>query len=111
MKLLAYILINGIAVFITANILPGIKVDSFITALLVAVVLGVINTFIKPLFILLTLPINILTLGLFTFVINAGMVLLTSSLVTGFYVESFLWALLFSIVISVISGLLNTITK
>lgn len=111
MKLLLSLLVNGIAVFVTAQILPGIRVDSFITALLVAVVLGVINTFIKPLFLLLTLPINILTLGLFTFVINAGMILLTSTLVAGFYVESFLWALLFSIVISIISSILNSFTK
>ncbi len=109
MRLLTLLLINGFAVFIAAYILPGVSVETFVTALVVAVVLGVINTFIKPLLLLLTLPITIITFGLFALVINGLMVLLASAIVPGFHVENFLWALLFSLVISLVSSLLNRI--
>lgn len=111
MKLLAYLLINGLAVFITGYILPGIQIDSFFTAVIVAVLLGVANTVLKPILILLTLPITLVTLGLFVFIINALMVLLVSSFVPGFHVASFFSALLFSLVLSLVSWFLNTLTK
>jgi putative membrane protein len=76
-------------------------------ALVVAVVLGFLNTIIKPILIILTLPIEILTLGLFTFVINACLVLLTSKIVGGFYVKSFWWALVFSLVLFLVNGILH----
>jgi putative membrane protein len=103
------LIISTIAVFVTAQILPGIHVDGFGTALVVAVVLGIINTFIRPLVFLLTLPINILTLGLFTFVIIGCLVLLVSAIVPGFKVDGFWWAVAFALVLAIINGFLNSL--
>jgi len=111
MKIIMKLLINAIAVFVTAKILPGVYIDSFVTALVVAVVLGVINTFLKPVLLLLTLPVTILTLGLFTFVINALLVLLAAALVSGFQVKNLLWALLFSLVLSLVNSVLQSLVK
>ncbi len=109
--LLINLIVNALAVIISAYILPGVKVDGFLTAVIVAVVLGVVNMFIKPILLLLTLPLNILTLGLFTFVINAFLVLLVSNIVPGFKVEGFLYALIFSLVLSVVSSFLYSLAK
>lgn len=111
MKLLIRLLSNGFAVFVTAYILPGITVDTFVTALVVSVILGVANTCIKPILILLTLPITIITLGLFTFVINAFLVLLVGTIVPGFQVDGFVSALLFSLVLSLVSSFLNSLSS
>lgn len=92
---------SALAVMIASYVLPGVKLDSFWSALWVALFLGLVNIFIKPLLILLTLPINILTLGLFTFVINALLILLASSVIKGFSVSGFWVALLFSIVLAI----------
>lgn len=96
-----------LAVMITAYLLPGVTLKSFFAALVVAVVLGFLNTIVKPILIVLTLPINILTLGLFTLVINAAIILLTSNIVKGFYVDGFWWALLFSLILSLVNAALN----
>jgi len=109
MQAILFLLINSLAVFATSYVLPGAHVNNFITAIIVAIVLGILNMFIKPILIILTLPINILTFWLFTFVINALLVLLASSIVPGFHVDGFLWALLFSLVLSVVSSFLNTL--
>jgi len=93
-------LLSALIILVLSYILPGVTVSGFITALAVALVLGLVNAFIKPILLLLTLPINILTLGLFTLVINAALVLLVSSVVPGFHVAGFWWALVFSIVLS-----------
>ena len=111
MMLAVNLIVNALAVIISAYILPGVKVDGFVTAAIVAVVLGAVNMFIKPILLLLTLPLNILTLGLFTFVINALLVLLVSNIVPGFRVEGFLYALIFSLVLSVVSSFLYSLTK
>lgn len=103
------IIINTVAIAITAYILPGVKVESVFVALVVAVVLGIINMLVKPVLVILTLPINILMLGLFTFVINGLLVLLASSIVPGFHIDGFWTAVLFSIITSVISGFLDAI--
>lgn len=110
MSMLIAIIISTIAVLVTGYILPGIKVDNVITALVVAVVLGFINAFIRPILILLTLPINILTLGLFTFVIMAFCVLLASWIVPGFMVNGFWWALAFAVVFAVLNNFLSALT-
>jgi putative membrane protein len=102
-------LISTLAVIITAYLLPGVSVRSFWTALLVALVLGIINAIIRPIFVVLTLPLTVVTLGLFLFVINAVLILLTSAVVPGFEVRGFWWALLFSLVLSVISWALHKI--
>ncbi|HEX6977090.1 MAG TPA: phage holin family protein [Patescibacteria group bacterium] len=106
LQILINLILSGVAVFISAYILPGIKVDGFVTALIVAVLLAVVNTFIKPLVSLLTLPINILSLGLFSLVINALMIMLVAAIVPGFKVDGILWALVFGIVLSLISSVI-----
>ncbi len=100
-------LLATIAVILAAYLLPGVQVSGWLAALAVAVVLGLINAFIRPVLVLLTLPINILTLGLFTIVINAVLILLTSKIVPGFAVSGFWWAALFSIVLFLINAVLG----
>lgn len=109
MIFLIHWLMTTIAVLIAAYVLPGVNVKGFVTALVTALVLGLINTFIRPILLILTLPINILTLGLFTFVINALLIMLTSAVVPGFDVRNFWWALLFGLVLSVIKWALSAI--
>ena len=104
-------LVATLAIIITAYLLPGVMIDSLWAAFIAALVLGIINVILKPILVILTLPINFLTLGLFTFVINALLVMLASWLVPGFGVDGFLWALWFSIVIAILNFFLNQITK
>lgn len=104
-------LLMVLAIFISAYFIPGVAIASFWSALWLALFLGVVNILVKPILILITLPINILTLGLFTFVINALLILLASSVIKGFSVSGFFVAMLFSIVLSVVSYLLNALVK
>ncbi|MCX5804640.1 MAG: phage holin family protein [Proteobacteria bacterium] len=105
----------AVSIIISSYIIPGVKINGFFSALWVAFFLGIVNVLIRPILILITLPINILTLGLFTFVINALLILLASSILKGFEVGGFWIAVLFSIVLSlinyVIGHLLGTKTK
>lgn len=107
MKLLVYLVISSVSIFIASYILPGIYVQNVVTVLVLAIVLGVLNAILKPILLLLTLPITIITLGLFIFVLNALMVLLAALLVPGFEVSGFFSALFFSIVVSIISWFLS----
>lgn len=109
MQALVSLVLSTIAVFVAAYILPGVQVDSLLTAVVVAVLLGLINAFIEPILFVLTLPITVLTLGLFTFVLMALMVMLVSALVPGFIVNSFWWALVFAFVLSVINAFLESL--
>lgn len=109
--LIIKLLINALAIYITAQVLPEVQLDGVQAALIVALVLGLINTIIKPILVFLTLPISIITLGLFTFIINAAMILLASYLVTGFTVPTFFSALVFSIILSIVSAVLTWIAK
>lgn len=102
MLLLRWI-INALALLIVANVVPGFEVSSFYSALIAALVLGFVNATVRWVIIFFTLPINILTLGLFTFVINAGMILLVSSVVKGFDVANFTAALLAAVILWLIS--------
>lgn len=111
MKILINWLLSALAIIAAAYLLQGVHVANFVTALVVALVLGIINAVLKPILVILTLPINVLTLGLFTLVINALLVLLASALVSGFVISSFWWALLFSLVLSLINAALHTIFK
>ncbi len=111
MGIIINLIVNGLAVYITAHVLPGVSVENFLTAVIVSVVLGLVNTFIKPILFILTLPATLLTLGLFTFVINVLMVYLVTTFVPGFHVDSFWSALLFSIVLSLISWFLRSLIK
>lgn len=97
------LLISSIAVLISAYVLPGVHVSGFIVALITAIFLGIANTFIQPVLLLLTLPITILTLGLFTFVINGLLVMLVAVVVPGFKVDGILSAVAFSIVMSLVN--------
>ena len=100
-------LINGFAVYAAAYLIPGVTISSFFDALIVALILALLNILVKPLLILLSLPINILTLGLFTFVIDAIIVLLAAVIVPGFGVDTFWIAILFSIVLALLSFVLH----
>ena len=98
--------IMTLAVLISAYLIPSVQVKGVFVAFVVALVLGIINAFLKPILLILTLPINILTLGLFTLFINAGLILLVGKIVDGFYVSNIWWAMVFSLVLSVVhSGL------
>lgn len=103
MRFILHWLIATAALLVAAYILPGVTISGFVAALITALVLGLLNAFLRPLLLFLTLPINLLTLGLFTFVINAGLVMLAGYLVPGFQVANFWWALLFSVVLTLIA--------
>jgi putative membrane protein len=107
MRILIKWLITTASILVAAYLLPGITVSSVGAALVTALVLGLINAIIRPILLILTFPLTVLTLGLFIFVLNALLVLLTSALVPGFHVEGFGWALLFSLVFSVVSFILH----
>lgn len=93
--------ISAMVIFSIAYVIPGVHVLDFTTALVVALILGIINAFLKPILLILTLPINILTLGLFTFVLNAILIILVSNIVPGFTVDGFIWALIFGVILSI----------
>ena len=109
MQFLIQWLIYAAAIGITAFLLPGVRVSGPVAALVTAAVLGLVNAILRPLLLILTLPINILTLGLLTFVINALLIMLTSAIVPGFRVSGFLSALLFSIILVVVNFILNVL--
>lgn len=104
-------LTSAVSILIASYFIPGVVVAGVWTALILALVLGLLNAIIKPILVFLTLPINILTLGLFTLVINALIVLLASSIVKGFEVGGFLNALLFSLLLTVIQTLFEMLFK
>ncbi len=105
------LIISTLAVLVSAYVLPGAHVDDFVTAVLVAAVLGVLNVFLKPLLILFALPAVIFSFGLFLIVINTFIILLTDELINGFEVEGFGSALLFSIVLWLVTSIFNAIQK
>ena len=103
------LLLNGVAVFVAAHVVPGITVQSPTSALIAGVILGVVNALVRPVLILLTLPFTLITLGLFLFVVNAICLGLVAWLVPGFALSGFLAALVGAIVISVVSWLLTAL--
>ncbi|HBH22840.1 MAG TPA: hypothetical protein DDY13_05390 [Cytophagales bacterium] len=105
MKLLIRLVLYALAVLITAHLLPGVSVESFLIAVIVAGVLTLLNVLLKPLLVILTIPITVVTLGLFLLVINALIIMLTDWLIGGFDVTNFWWALLFSLILSLINGI------
>jgi putative membrane protein len=113
MKFLIQLVISTLAVLISSYILPGVSIDgnSFLTALIVAAVLAFLNAVIKPIMIILTIPITVVTLGLFLLVINALMILLAARIVDGFHVNGFWWALLFSLILSLTTSVLEGVKK
>jgi putative membrane protein len=112
MGIIVNLIIQALSVFITAYLLQaGVLVKDFMTAVIVAVVLGIANVLVKPILFILTLPLNILTLGLFTFILNGLMILLVSVFVSGFSVKNIWWAILFSVILSIVSSILNSLAK
>lgn len=99
-------LLNSVSVYVTAKLLDGVEVENFWSAIFVAALLALVNIFIKPILIILSLPVTILTLGLFIWVINAALIMLVDAMVDGFKVRSFSWALIFGVVMSVINWIL-----
>lgn len=104
MNMIIKLLLNALLVFALAWALPGIQVESFWTALIVSVILGLLNIFVKPILIIITIPVTILTLGLFLLVINALVIQLAAWIVDDFVVVNFWWALLFSLILSVLNS-------
>ena len=111
MKLIIELLIKAFVLLVTTRLVPGFNIDSWTTALIVAFILGVLNIFIKPILLFLTLPATILTLGLFMFVVNALLLIIASKLVSGFQIESFGTAIIAAVVITIISSLVNLFIK
>lgn len=107
MKFLLKILITTVNAFILAHILPGIEISDIFNALVVAVILSILDATVKPLLIILTFPVTILTLGTFLFVINAAIILAAEYFVDGFQIDSFLHALLFSILLSFFNSIVH----
>lgn len=106
MKFIMRIIVTSVVAFGLSYILKGIKMDSFWTAIILAIVLALLNALLKPILIILTFPITIVTFGLFLFVINAAIILLADKLIDGFVVEGFWWALLFSLLLSIVTSIL-----
>lgn len=111
MKMLLKLLLTAFAVFVLAHILPGVSVDTYISALIVAVVLGLLRLIVKPILVLLTLPITILTLGIFLLFVNAFIILMADYFVDGFAVQSIWYAILFSVLLSIFQSILFTFLK
>lgn len=111
MKLILRILLTAVSVVILSKVLPHVFVDSYFTAVIVAIVLGLLNFIVKPVLTLLTLPITIVTLGLFLLIINALIILLADGLVDGFSVDGLWWALLFSLCLSFLQSIFFSFLK
>ncbi len=111
MNYILKILLTAVAVIILAKILPGIDVDSYTTAIWVAVLIGLLFAILKPILVVLTLPVTILTLGLFLFVINAALILIANNWIDGFSVDGFWTALLFSILLSFFESILHKVIE
>lgn len=105
-SLVLRLMVNTLSVFATAWLLPGIVIADFMSALVVAIVLAILNVTLKPFLIIITLPFTIVTLGLFLLVINAAVIMLAQDWIDGFTVTSWLWALVFSFVMSFINSVL-----
>ena len=111
MKLLLKLLLTALAVVLLAKILPGASVTGYGAAIIVAVVIALLRLVVKPILVILTLPITIITLGLFLLIINAIIILLADFLVSGFQVVNIWWALLFSLLLSLFQSLLFSLLK
>ncbi|MBE7640696.1 phage holin family protein [Salegentibacter sp. BLCTC] len=109
MNFILRILLTALAVVILAKLLPGVVVEDYLTAVIVAFVLAILNLLVKPILVIFTLPVTILTLGLFLLVINAVIILLADAFVTGFGVSGFFIALIFSLLLSLFQSLLFSI--
>lgn len=103
MQLIFHWLVSSVAILIAAYVIPQVEVASFVTALVLAVVLGALNLLLRPILVFLTLPINVVTLGLFTLIINAALVWVAQMIVPGFSVANFGWAIVFALALSIVN--------
>ena len=111
MKFLAQLIVSALAVIVSSMILPGVHVDNAINAIIVAAVLAFFNAIIKPVLVILTIPITIITMGLFLLVINAFLILLAAKIVEGFHVSGFWIAMLFSLLLSLVTGVFESLAS
>ena len=111
MNIIARIIVTSFALLLVAEFLPGIRIDGLVPAILAAVVLGILNAIVRPILVILTLPITVLTLGLFIFVINAFLFLFVASFIDGFHVAGFWTALFGSVLVSIVSAIVNKFLK
>ncbi len=111
MKILSCLLVNVLALLIVSHIVPGFIIRDFRTAVIAAIIIGLVNTFIKPIFTLITLPLTILTFGFFSFILNVLMLMLAASLTPGFHIAGFFTAIIASICLSLTSSFLYSLTK
>ena len=106
MNFIMRIVVTSIVAFGLSYILSGVQIDTFTTAVVLAIVLAILNAIVKPILVFITFPITVVTLGLFLFVINALIILLADKFIKGFNVEGFWWALLFSLLLSIVTSVL-----
>ena len=111
MKIILRVLLTAVAVVLLSKLLSGVSVDGYTTAIIVAVVLSLLNLIVRPILVILTLPITVLTLGLFLLVINALVILLADKLIDGFDVSSIWIAILFSVLLSILQSILHSFLK
>lgn len=110
MKILIRLFITSLLVIVIANFLPGVTLDTFVSSIYVAIVLGLLNIFVKPILVFFTFPITILTLGLFLLIINALIIILCDAIVGGFAIHSFITAIVFSLILSISQSILYRVT-
>lgn len=101
------LILGGVAVLLTSYLLPGVRVENFFTGIAIAALIGLLNITVKPILIILTIPITLVTLGLFLLVINALLILIAAAIVPGFFVDGFWWAFLFGLILAIINSLLG----
>ncbi|MFD0863659.1 phage holin family protein [Sungkyunkwania multivorans] len=111
MKFILKLLLTALIVVALSKLLPGIFVDGYVTAIIVALVLGLLNFIVKPILIILTLPITLLTLGLFLLVINGLIIVICDKFINGFSVENIWWAILFSLLLSIAQSIFFSLLK
>ncbi|MEN8249498.1 MAG: phage holin family protein [Bacteroidota bacterium] len=111
MNFIIRLILNAVAILITAKLLPGVEVDGFLAAFILAVVLAILNAILKPILIILTIPATVVTLGLFLIVINAGILLLADYFVEGTNIDGFWWAVLFGLIVSILNAILYGLAK
>jgi len=111
MNLILRVLLSAVAVVVLSKLLPGVGVDGYVTAIIVAIVLSLLNFIVKPILVILTLPVTIITLGLFLLIVNASIILLADYFVDGFSVTNIWWALIFSLLLSIFQSILFSFLK
>ena len=111
MKFITQLIVSALAVVVSSYLLPGVHIDGVLTAILVAAVLAFLNAIIKPVLVFLTIPITLLSFGLFLLVINAVMILIAANLVPGFQVNNFWWALVFSMMLSLVTAIFESLAR